>query len=72
MENSQPAPKLDWRMVVSQKAKQQADAINAVRGLTAQQGDEDVTAIDDIAILAKKIATGELKSEDVVKSYIAK
>jgi hypothetical protein len=72
MENGQAASKRDWRKVVSQKGRQQTDAIRAVRDLTAQQGDENVTAIDDIAILAKKIAKGEFRSEDVVKSYIAK
>lgn len=72
MENGEAAPRAEWRNTIAKKRQQQADLINAFRDLTAQQGDEDVTGIDDIAILVKKIASGELKSEDVVKSYIAK
>lgn len=61
-----------WQSVVTKKRQQQADAINAFREFPAQQSDSDVTEISDIQVLAEKLATGELTTEYVVRSYIAR
>ncbi|KAM0186561.1 hypothetical protein ACHAPI_011640 [Fusarium lateritium] len=67
-----------WQEVVAEKKQQQADAISAFISteLSNIENQEthysSITSIDDVAVLAQKIASGQFSSEDVTKAYISR
>ncbi|KAJ3528578.1 hypothetical protein NM208_g6856 [Fusarium decemcellulare] len=76
----------DWQKTVAEKLLRQSEAIThftsaelqpsseKTNGHTTngQHGTDYITSIDDAAILANKIASGEVTSEAVIKAYIAR
>ncbi|KAF4454957.1 hypothetical protein F53441_2614 [Fusarium austroafricanum] len=67
-----------WKEVVARKRQQQADAIEVFVSTELsdhqeqQKYYETITDVDDITILADKVAKGQFSSEDVTKAYIAR
>lgn len=62
----------DWRQVVAAKQQQRQLDVDAFIADQDPVLTERITAIDDIVVLSKLLATGELKSEDVTKAYITR
>ncbi|KAL6702271.1 amidase signature domain-containing protein [Trichoderma pleuroticola] len=62
----------DWRQTVAAKQQQRQSNIDAFIADQDPALTEKITAIDDLVVLSKLLATGELKSEDVIKAYITR
>jgi hypothetical protein len=68
----------NWKEVVAKKRQQQTDAISTF--VSAELSDikeqqsyySTITDVDDVAVLAQKIASGQCSSEDVTKAYISR
>ncbi|KAI0173252.1 amidase [Hypoxylon sp. FL1284] len=59
-----------WQEKVRLKREAQAKALAAAASTDLQGLDLSVVDVDDISTLARRIASGELRSEDVTKAYI--
>ncbi|KAI6760667.1 hypothetical protein HG530_009527 [Fusarium avenaceum] len=68
----------NWKEVVAKKRQQQADAISTFVSTELSDIEEQqsyystITDVDDVAVLAQKIASGQFSSENVVKAYISR
>lgn len=68
----------NWEEVVAKKRQQQADAISTFVSTELSDIKErhnfysTITDIDDVALLAQKIASGQFSSEDVAKAFISR
>ncbi|KAM0349096.1 hypothetical protein ACHAPU_004032 [Fusarium lateritium] len=69
---------LNWKEVVAKKRQQQTEAISAFVSTELSDNQEQqsyysvITGIDDATVLARKIASGEYSSVDVIKAYISR
>lgn len=68
----------NWKEVVAKKRQQQADAISTFVSTELSDIEDQqsyystITDVDDVAVLAQKIASGQFSSENVVKAYISR
>lgn len=62
----------DWRQTVAVKQQQRQSNVDAFIADQDPALTEKITALDDVVVLSKLLATGELKSEDVTKAYITR
>lgn len=68
----------NWKEVVAKKRQQQTDAISTFVSTELSDIKErqsfysTITGIDDVAVLAQKIGSGQFSSEDVAKAYISR
>jgi hypothetical protein len=68
----------NWKEVVAKKRQQQADIISTFVSTDLSDIEEQqsyyntITDVDDVAVLAQKIASGQFSSEDVAKAYISR
>lgn len=67
-----------WQQVIAEKRRQRTRAISGfvTKNLPDNEDRQDaynsITEVDDITILAGKISSGELRSEDVTLAYITR
>jgi hypothetical protein len=68
----------NWKEVVAKKRQQQADIISTFVSTDLLDIEEQqsyyntITDVDDVAVLAQKIASGQFLSGDVAKAYISR
>lgn len=68
----------NWKEVVAKKRQQQADTISTFVSTELPDIEEQqsyystITDVDDVAVLAQKIASGQFLSADVAKAYISR
>lgn len=68
----------NWKEVVAKKRQQQADTISTFVSTELPDIEEQqsyystITDVDDVAVLAQKVASGQFLSADVAKAYISR